>query len=168
MEKTSSAATGSATAAAAAIAPLIDWLANGRFKWDMPSPVVLIVSAAAVTVGHLLVNRFNAVPAAPVHRVAPTRVTAEGGFARIAMLVALATVAAIVGGCVTAPRAEQLTPAQIAAQVCPAAQLTMASLSSLENLPPGARADIARAAPVVTAACAPATVASLSDGGCVV
>src|SRR5476649_527954 len=125
MDKTSSVITGSATAAAAAIAPLIDWIANGRFKWDMPSPVVLIISAAAVTAGHFMANFINALPPVQGSPFAPTRITKEGGFARFAVMPLMAIVAAgaiALAGCATTTGAQNLTPEQVAAQVCPAAQ----------------------------------------------
>src|SRR5471032_699020 len=72
----------------------------------------------------------------------------------------LASVA--LAGCATGP-APHPTPAQIVAQVCPAAQLTMASLTALEDLPAAARADLAKAAPVVGAVCAPGATVDLSS-----
>jgi len=72
----------------------------------------------------------------------------------------LASVA--LAGCATGP-APHPTPAQIVAQVCPAAQLTMASLTALEDLPAAARADLAKAAPVVGAVCARGTAVDLSS-----
>src|SRR5471030_151609 len=72
----------------------------------------------------------------------------------------LASVA--LAGCATGP-APHPTPAQIVAQVCPAAQLTMASLTALEDMPAAARADLAKAAPVVDAVCAPGAAVDLSS-----
>ena len=72
----------------------------------------------------------------------------------------LASVA--LAGCATGP-APHPTPAQTVAQVCPAAQLTMASLTALEDLPAAARADLAKAAPVVGAVCARGTAVDLSS-----
>lgn len=168
MDKTSSVATGSATAAAAALAPLVDWIANGRLKWDMPSPVVLIFSAAAVTIGHFIVNIVNSrnLLNAPQSGSAPTVVTKEGGYMRLAILPLLsifAIAASMLVGCTTTAGTAQLTPAQVVAQVCPAVQITMTSLAALEDLPVSAIADLAKAAPVVQVVCSPNATIDLSS-----
>src|SRR5471032_263468 len=72
----------------------------------------------------------------------------------------LASVA--LAGCATGP-APSPSPAQIVAQVCPAAQLTMASLTALEDLPAAARADLTKASPIVGAVCAPGAAVDLSS-----
>lgn len=81
----------------------------------------------------------------------------QGGFARIGMLVALAGAAAVVvliAGCATAPGAPRQTPQQIAAQVCPAVQITVANLLVLRGLSTEAHDELATAAPIVDAVCA--------------
>lgn len=55
--------------------------------------------------------------------------------------------------CGTIP-ANQQTPQQIAAQVCPAMQITIANLSTLEGLDAQAKADLVTAQPIVSAVCA--------------
>jgi hypothetical protein len=45
------------------------------------------------------------------------------------------------------------TPAQIAAQVCPLLQVTVSGMQALVGLPIGAQADLATAAPVISAVC---------------
>lgn len=62
MNSTSSIVTGSATSAAVAIVPLVDWLANTVAHLNMPQTVVMIVSAGLVTGGHLVANRINKQP----------------------------------------------------------------------------------------------------------
>jgi len=75
---------------------------------------------------------------------------------------AAALFCAALAGCATGP-APRPTPAQIVAQVCPAAQLTMASLTALEDLPAAARADLTKASPIVGAVCAPGAAVDLSS-----
>ncbi len=98
MSKTSSVVTGSATVAAAAIAPLVEWLANSLWKVAMPPQVVLIVAAALVTFGHFTINIINA--ELEIKRAAVTaRAAKEGGFAHIGVLLGLATLALALSGC---------------------------------------------------------------------
>ena len=66
---------------------------------------------------------------------------------------ALATTLLAFNACSTTPGAPEPTPAQVAAQVCPAVQTTLGSLSLLV-LPPTAIGDIAVASAVVNQVCA--------------
>src|SRR5476649_1261039 len=127
--------------------------------------VTYIVGALGALTGHILTmlnpGRAGGSVAPTVDESAPS--SAQAGFARIGMLVMLAVLgAAMLGGCATgaAPRP---TPQQLATQVCPAALLTMASLTALEDLPAAARADLAKASPVVGAVCAPGAAVDLSS-----
>lgn len=88
----------------------------------------------------------------------------QAGFATLGALIVLALLAGalILAGCATTGAARP-TPQQLAAQVCPAAQVTINSLAALEGLTPAARADLARAAPVVAAVCAPGAAVDLSN-----
>lgn len=107
MKSTSSVVTGSVTFAAAGLAPLVEWAANNLLKLAMPPQVVLIVAAGLVTVGHFVVNLINAkMMDQPQAVPALTRVTREGGFARIGQLVGIALLAALVvalSGCSLMP-----------------------------------------------------------------
>lgn len=167
MNNTSSVVTGSATVAAAAISPLVDWLANGIMKLAMPAQVVLILSAALITAGHFAVNLINAkFQLQPGASAAPTRVTTQSGFAKVGMLAALAIAAAAMlslSGCATAPGAQKPAPAQVIAQVCPVVQITMASLLVLPGINEIARDDLATAGPIVNEVCAGAETVDLSS-----
>lgn len=59
MNQTSSIVTGSATAAAVSIAPLVDWILNTQWHAAAPSQVVLIISAGIITIGHFACNLAN-------------------------------------------------------------------------------------------------------------
>lgn len=106
MSKTSSVVTGSATVAAAALAPAIEWLANIRLQLAMPPQVVLIVAAALVTAGHLAVNLVGAWM---LNRNAPSKIPApvmqnnQVGRACIGSMLWLAIMAIVassmLGGC---------------------------------------------------------------------
>ncbi|WP_116988836.1 hypothetical protein [Duganella sp. BJB475] len=82
----------------------------------------------------------------------------QGGFARAGMLLVIAMLAAgamALTGCATpAPGAPKASPQQVLAQVCPAAQITVASLSVLRGLSTEAHDDLAVALPIVDAVCA--------------
>lgn len=96
MNKISSVATGSATVAAAAIAPFVEWVANVVCKWAMPPQVVLIVAAVLVTAGHFAINVINAeLPGSRKPSPAPTTVTKEGGFAHLRILIGLAVLSIV-------------------------------------------------------------------------
>jgi hypothetical protein len=95
---------------------------------------------------------------APRASAAPTVSTGQGGFARVGMLVLLAAVAAgamsLTGCAAPVPGAPKPTPQQVLAQVCRAAQITVASLSGLRGLSAEAHDDLAAALPIVDAVCA--------------
>ncbi|WP_295991537.1 hypothetical protein [Rugamonas sp.] len=103
-------------------------------------------------------------PSGPPGAVAPVTAGKQAGFAHAGMLLILASVAAAVMlvGCATgaAPRP---TPQQLAAQVCPAAQITIASLAALEDLPLAVGADLSRAVPIVGAVCVPGAAVDLGS-----
>lgn len=65
MNRSSSVMTGSATAVAASIAPLVDWALNTQWHANAPTQVILIISAALVTLGHLICNLINSVFSKP-------------------------------------------------------------------------------------------------------
>lgn len=79
----------------------------------------------------------------------------QSGFARVGALVLTAVIAAglLLTGC-AAPGTQRPTPQQVLAQVCPAAQITVASLSVLRGLSTQAHDDLAVALPIVDAVCA--------------
>lgn len=89
---------------------------------------------------------------------APAPPGGQGGFARVGMLALIAVMAAgamLLAGCAaTAHGATKSTPQQVLAQVCPAAQITVASLSALRGLSTEAHDDLLAAAPIVDAVCA--------------
>lgn len=95
---------------------------------------------------------------APRAPAAPTVSAGQGGFARVGMLILLAALAAgamaLTGCATTAPGAPKPTPQQVLAQVCPAAQITVASLSVLRGLSDEAHEDLAVALPMVDSICA--------------
>lgn len=61
--------------------------------------------------------------------------------------------ALMLSACATAPGSDKPTPAQIAAQVCPAVVDTVHSLASLNGLSEKAKAALDKASPLVDAAC---------------
>jgi len=86
----------------------------------------------------------------------PPAPAGQGGFARVgvmAMMAVVAVVALMATGCATAPGAPKQTPQQIAAQVCPAVQITVADLLVLHGLSTEAHDALTNAAPIVDAVC---------------
>jgi hypothetical protein len=77
-----------------------------------------------------------------------TRLTAAIG---VFMSILAATV--LVASCATPAGQPAPTPAEIAAQVCPATQTALTSLQGLVGLPEQAVTDLAIAAPIVNAVC---------------
>jgi hypothetical protein len=72
----------------------------------------------------------------------------------LSCLVAVLAIAAlaIIGGC-KSPTGQTLTPAQVAAQVCPASEAAITTLQSMTGLPAAASNDLAKAAPIVDSVC---------------
>ncbi len=84
--------------------------------------------------------------------------TAQAGFARAGIMLLLAALAAgamsLTGCATTTPGAPAPSARQVLAQVCPAAQITVASLSVLRGMSSEAHDDLAVALPIVDAVCA--------------
>lgn len=57
MAQVSSAVTGGVTISAATIQPLVEWALTG-FHAPVPGMLPGVITAAALTVGHYLINRF--------------------------------------------------------------------------------------------------------------
>lgn len=104
-------------------------------------------------------------PTVPPSAPAPVvLVEKQAGFANLGVLIVLSLLAGalFLAGCAATGTPRQ-TPQQLAAQVCPAAQVTISSLAALEGLTPAARVDLAQASPVVAAVCAPGAAVDLSS-----
>jgi len=102
--------------------------------------------------------------AAPVP--VPASLNGQGGFARVGVMLSLVVAALLafaLSGCATAPTGgAQEAPQQVAARVCPAVQSTLNSLAAIDGLDEHARANLAQAVPVVSAACS-ATAVDMSS-----
>lgn len=64
MAQVSSAVTGGVTISAATIQPIVEWALTG-FHGAAPAMLSGLITAAALTAGHYLINRFTAPPASP-------------------------------------------------------------------------------------------------------
>jgi hypothetical protein len=76
---------------------------------------------------------------------------------------AMVFVCASLIGCADIGTQNAQTPAQIAAQACPAIQATLTTLQLLPGLPADAQANLALAVPVVNAACSVGATVDLSS-----
>jgi hypothetical protein len=120
-----------------------------------PSNAAAIWALVSGFLGYGVRDLFPPTAPVPPAIAAPTNV--QSGFASLSMLAVLGAVAlggTLLAGCASAPAGQPLTPQQLAAQVCPAAQITVASLSVLRGLSVEAHEALVVVAPIVDAACA--------------
>jgi hypothetical protein len=82
---------------------------------------------------------------------------------RLTLFITSLCVAAVMVACATAPGAAKLTPAQIAAQVCPPTQAALTSLQALTGLPAVAQTDLTKAKPMVDAVCAAGATVNIAN-----
>ena len=83
---------------------------------------------------------------------------------RTLMLLAAGLAVLAISACTTSGQPARIqTPAQIAAQVCPAAQAAISSLQLVAGLPTDAQEKLASAEPIVAAVCAAGTTVQAID-----